>query len=179
MRVLASASTIRASSTTRRSRATILTTKSAPPFSESSKISNSVRASNLAQSPPTGHSNCSERLWLHARAILVALENCSRWPGESNQSNSEFAWRTLPPSLFCPCLTKTRVQYCLCNCRWNLVISYGWKPHDTQQRSRYCRGRSRKFLQPSVRLRYNYYIQLVAIERDWMRVPNLKFWSSR
>jgi len=30
-----------------------------------------------------------------------------------------------------------------------------------------------RFLQPSIRLRYNYYIQLVAIKRDWMRVPNL------
>ena len=32
-----------------------------------------------------------------------------------------------------------------------------------------------KFLQPSMRLRYNYYVQLVATRRDWMRVPNLKF----
>ena len=31
-----------------------------------------------------------------------------------------------------------------------------------------------KFLQPSIRLRYNYYVQLVAIRRDWMRVANLK-----
>ena len=29
-------------------------------------------------------SNCSERLWLHARTFLVALENRLRWPGESN-----------------------------------------------------------------------------------------------
>ena len=36
-----------------------------------------------------------------------------------------------------------------------------------------------KFLQPSMRLRYNYYVQLVAARRDWMRVPNLKFWSFR
>ena len=26
-------------------------------------------------------------------------------------------------------------------------------------------------------VRYNYYVQLVEIKRDWMRVPNLKFWS--
>ena len=45
--------------------------------SECSKISNSVRAANLA-------SNCSEWLWLHARTILVAMENYSGWPGESN-----------------------------------------------------------------------------------------------
>ena len=30
-------------------------------------------------SPPTAHSNCSERLWPYARAILVALENYSDW----------------------------------------------------------------------------------------------------
>ena len=64
---------------------------STPPFGEGSKILNSVRASNLAQSPPTRHSNCSEWLWLHARTILVALENYSGWLGESNQNNSELA----------------------------------------------------------------------------------------
>ena len=31
-----------------------------------------------------------------------------------------------------------------------------------------------RFLQPNIRLRYNYYVQLVAIKRDWMRVLNLK-----
>ena len=30
-----------------------------------------------------------------------------------------------------------------------------------------------RFLQPSIRLRYN--VQLVETRRDWMRVPNLKF----
>jgi len=35
------------------------------------------------------------------------------------------------------------------------------------------------FLQPSIWLRYNYYVQLVATRRDWMRVPNLKIWSPR
>jgi len=33
---------------------------------------------------------------------------------------------------------------------------------------------SRRFLQPSIRLRYNYYVQLVATKRDWIRVANLK-----
>ena len=32
-----------------------------------------------------------------------------------------------------------------------------------------------RFLQLSIRLRYNYYVQLVAIKRDWMRVANLIF----
>jgi len=44
--------------------------------------SNSLRASNFAQSPPTLRGNCSERLWLHARAFLVVLENRLGWPGE-------------------------------------------------------------------------------------------------
>jgi hypothetical protein len=38
---------------------------------------------------------------------------------------------------------------------------------------------SRRFLQPSIQLRYNYYVQLVATKRDWMRVPNLKSRSAR
>ena len=38
--------------------------------------------------------------------------------------------------------------------------------------------RSRRFLQPSIRLRYNYYAQSVAIKRGRMRVANLKIWSS-
>ena len=46
-----------------------------PPFSECSKILNSVRASSLA-------SSYSERPWLHARTILVAMENYSGWLGE-------------------------------------------------------------------------------------------------
>jgi len=62
-----------------------------PPFSECSKILNSLRASDLAWLPPTVYSNCSERLWLHARTILVAPGNYSGWPGESNRSNSELA----------------------------------------------------------------------------------------
>ena len=31
----------------------------------------------------------------------------------------------------------------------------------------------------TIRLRYNYYVQLVAARRGWMRVPNLKFQSAR
>ena len=102
-----------------------------PPFSEGSKILNSVRASNLAWLPPTVYSNCSERLWLHARAVLVAMENYSGWPGESN---SELAWRRSPThisstyaSSFAYASAKTRIQSCLRNCRWNLAMSYRWK----------------------------------------------------
>ena len=32
----------------------------------------------------TVHSNCSERLLLHAITVLVTLENYPSWPGESN-----------------------------------------------------------------------------------------------
>jgi hypothetical protein len=33
-------------------------------------------------------------------------------------------------SLFAYASAKTRIQRCLCNCRWDLAISYRWKPHD-------------------------------------------------
>ena len=69
-----------------------------------------------------------------------------------------------------------RIQHCLYNCRWNLAISYGWKPHDIDEDHDTSEAR---FLQPSIRLRYNYYVQLVATKRDWMRVPNFKIWSPR
>ena len=36
----------------------------------------------LAKSPPTVHSNCSERMCLYARTFLVALENYSGYLGE-------------------------------------------------------------------------------------------------
>jgi len=36
-----------------------------------------------------------------------------------------------------------------------------------------------RFLQLSIRLHFNYYIQLVAIKRDWMREANLKSRSAR
>ena len=32
-----------------------------------------------------------------------------------------------------------------------------------------------RFLQLSIGVRYNYYVQLVAIKRNWMRVANLNF----
>jgi hypothetical protein len=41
------------------------------------------------------------------------------------------------------------------------------KDHDT--------AGSRGFLQPSIRLRYNYYVQLVATKRGRMRVPNVHY----
>ena len=57
---------------------------STPPFGEGSKILNSVHASDLAWLPPTVHSNYSKRLWLHARTLLVALENYFSWLRELN-----------------------------------------------------------------------------------------------
>jgi hypothetical protein len=60
-------------------------------------------------------------------------------------------------------------------------VSYGQKPYDIWQRSRYCGGRppETKFLQPSIWLRYNYYVQLVATKRNWMRVTNLNLAKKR
>ena len=50
------------------------------------------------------------------------------------------------------------------------------KDHDTAEEGR---SPEAKFLQPSIRLRYNYYVQLVATKRGRMRVANLKIWSPR
>ena len=58
-----------------------VTTSFTPPLW---RDSNSLRASKFAWLPPTAHSNYSERLWLHARTFLVALENRPGWPGESH-----------------------------------------------------------------------------------------------
>ena len=49
-----------------------------PPFSERSEFGTRI----FAWLPPAVHSNCSERLWLHARTLLVALENRVGWPGD-------------------------------------------------------------------------------------------------
>ena len=56
------------------------------------------------------------------------------------------------------------------------------KDHDTAEEGRLQIALSKassqskaKFLQLSIGVRYNYYVQLVAIKRDWIRVPNLKF----
>ena len=48
------------------------------------------------------------------------------------------------------------------------------KDHDTAEE-----GQLQRFLQPSIRLRYNCYVQLVATKRGRMRVANLKSWSAR
>ena len=58
---------------------------STPPFGESSKILNSVRASTLAWPPPTVHSNCTEAVCLAARTFAISavswfLSNIARFP---------------------------------------------------------------------------------------------------
>ena len=75
----------------------------------------------LAQPPPTIYSNCSERLWLYARAILVALENYSGCPGElfwlarGVKSKQFRTCLTYASSFFPLCLvSKMRIQHCLC-----------------------------------------------------------------
>ena len=40
-------------------------------------------------------------------------------------------------------------------------------------------GQPKRPLRVATAVRYNCYVQLVATKRDWMRVPNLKFWSPR
>src|SRR6266568_644063 len=92
-----------------------------PPFGESSKISNSLRASDLAWLPPTLDSNCSERLWLHARTILVALENYSGWPGELNQNNQNLPDIHFPFLSFAHASAKTQSL----QLPMNLAIPYG------------------------------------------------------
>jgi hypothetical protein len=149
---------------------------SPPSFSERCEISNSVRVSSLA-------CNWSERLWLRARTFLVALEIRLGCHGDlpwlvGGIKLKTYASSSPPSPLRLPCSRQNaNTTLSLQRGRWNLAISYGWdltifdKDHDTTG--------SRRFLQPSIRLRYNYYIQLVATKRDWMRVPNLKFWSAR
>ncbi len=39
-------------------------------------------------------------------------------------------------------------------------------------------GQPKWSLRAATCVRYNYYVQLVATKRDWMRVPNVKFWST-
>ena len=151
-----------------------------PLFGESSKILNSVRASNLAWLPPTVQSNCSEAVCLAARTLLLQCREVS---------------------------TPTILPNFICNCRDSVVFAFGGGIE--RKRKRMSRNyTSGKFWVTSIRLpwptrtvplanqggspgqpkkplfvatavRYNCYVQLVATKRDWMRVPNLKFWSPR
>ena len=138
------------------------------PFSERSKILYSVHASNLAWSPPTVHSNRSERPWLHTRTFLVAPENRVSWPGES------YWIRTLP--LF-PLTTPANTTLPLQRGRWNLAISYGWEPHDIWQRSRRCGGARSQVRREQSSCSQAYGFATITSEIGC--VPNLKFWSAR
>ena len=139
-----------------------------PPFSERSKISNSVRASISLDCHQlyiaivaNGCGYTQGPFWLPWRIILVGREN--QIQNLLDDAPPTYVSSTYVSS-FAYASAKTQIQRCLCNCRRNLAISYGWEAES---------------LQPSIRLRYNYYVQLVATRRDWMRVPNLKFWSPR
>ena len=108
--------------------------------------------------------------WLPWRFALV---------GQGNQMKTYASSSPLSPLSYASLVAaKTRRQHSLCRevdeiCKYcmggNLTIFD--KDHDT--------AGSQRFLQPSIRLRYNYYVQLVASRRDWMRVPNVKFWGAR
>ena len=124
----------------------------AAPFGERSKILNSVRASNLA-------SNCSKRLWLHARAILVAMENYSNWPGEF-----ELRWLRTYLTYVSSTYASSFSPFCLCACQnANSTLSlqspmkFGnivrVETYDIDEDHDNAEAR---FLQPSIRLRYNY-----------------------
>jgi hypothetical protein len=116
--------------------------------------------------PPTVHSNCSE---LHARTFLVALENHLGWLGESNRSNLELASTyASSSSLFCLPSATLSLQ-------WLMKFGNIVRVETSRYLTKITTLRSRRFLQPSIRLRYNYYVRLVAIRRGRMR---LKFWSA-
>jgi len=67
---------------------------------------------------------CTQRLfWLPERIILVGQENLI----EVTQNLPDVRFLFLS---FACTSAKTRIQRCLCNCQWNLAISYEWKSHD-------------------------------------------------
>ena len=154
-----------------------------PPFSERSEILNSVRISNFAWLPPAVHSNCSERLWLHARTLLVALENRVGWLGDQIKDVHFLFSLFLPTPPLWPQKREYNAVSTIADEIWqhrtgrNLTMFD--KDHDTTEEGLIASPPEVKFLQPSIRLRYNYYVQLVATRRNWMRVPNLKFQSAR
>ena len=147
------------------------------------------RAFNLAWLPPTVHSNCSEAVCLAARTFAIGLRSIVIF----------VKYREVP--------TRTILPNFIGNCRDGVVSAF-WQRHGQERergsvcRGSVCRGSVRQASsecfdliiranqnnspgQPkeplcvSTAVRYNYYVQSVAIERDWMRVPNLKIWSAR
>ncbi len=127
----------------------------------------------LAQSPPTVHSNCSERLWLHARTVLVAMGNYSGCPGELSwlargvelKQFRTYLTYASSFSLFCLCLRKNA----------NTTLSLQWPTKFGNivqvETLRYLTKiatlwRPLKFLQPSIGVRYDCHVQLVAIRRN-------------
>jgi hypothetical protein len=78
----------------------------------------------------------------------------------------EVAWRTisLSPPFYPHLRQNANTTLSLQRGRWKLAISYGWKPHNIWRRSRHC---GRPIVNRGVR--YNCYVQLAAIKRNWMR----------
>ena len=75
-------------------------------------------------------------------------------------------------------------------CRDSVVFAFWWARSQGKEEEAYVfnltllanqgdspRQRKRSLLAATC-VRYNYYVQLVATKRDWMRVPNLKFQSA-
>src|ERR1700733_11929216 len=104
-----------------------------------------------------------ELSWLARGVKLKQLRTCLTYA--SSTYASSFSLLPMPPPN-----ANTTLSLQLPMKFGNIV---GWKPHDINDTA------EAKFLQPSIRLRYNYYVQLVATKRDWMRVPNLKSRSAR
>ena len=154
-----------------------------PPFSERCEISNSVLASNLAQLPPAVHSNCSEAVCLAATTLLLAI-------GLLPQCRDLYQYRKVP--------THTILLNFSSSCRDCVEFAFWRRRRQKREKEEaYVRqvlncfdlillanknnspGQPKRSLRAATAVRYNYYVQLVAIERDWMRVPNLKSHSAR
>ena len=122
--------------------------------------------------PLTVHSNCSERLWLRARTFLVALKNRLGWPGEPIE-DARFLLSPLttpplwPPKRECSAVSAERSM------KFGNIVQLETLRYLTKITAPQKKVARARFLQPSIRFRYNYHVQLVAIKRHWMRVPNL------
>ena len=157
----------------------IIVAASKPPFSERSKISNSVRASNLAWLPPAVHSNYSERLWLHAWTFLVALENRAL-VGQENQIEDIrflFSPSTTPP--LWPPKREYNAVSAERSMKFDNIVRVETLRYLTKITALRRKADREGSCSQAIRLRYNYYVQLVAIKRGRVRVANSKLRSAR
>jgi len=141
------------------------TTSFTPPFGERCEISNSLDCHQLyIVIVANGCGYTQGPFWLPRRIALVGRIKLKTY--EDVRRRTLPLLPTTPPSVVA---AKTRIQRCLCRkvdeiwqYRTGENLTIFNKDHDTAEE-----GRSRRFLQSSIRIRYNYYVQLVAIKRDW------------